>query len=171
MSSRRSDSESGVLVAPPPPPGGDAVATGSRADAGGGGAAAGGAWWGTLWSNAPVVAAVVLAALLTPVVEHRIEPYNRRIVMLVGFNIVLAVSLQLINGFSGQFSLGHAGLMMVGAYLAAYPAREYAHSFRDPATTFLFFVSLFVCTALAALVLWVMFLLIRLSRRGGRALP
>lgn len=37
----------------------------------------------------------------------------------IGINIILAVSLNLINGFTGQFSIGHAGFMAVGAYLAA----------------------------------------------------
>ena len=37
----------------------------------------------------------------------------------IGINIILAVSLNLINGYTGQFSLGHAGFMAVGAYTAA----------------------------------------------------
>src|SRR5216117_4139632 len=37
----------------------------------------------------------------------------------VGVNVILAVSLNIINGFTGQFSLGHAGFMAVGAYAAA----------------------------------------------------
>ena len=37
----------------------------------------------------------------------------------IGINITLAVSLNLINGHTGQFSLGHAGFMAVGAYAAA----------------------------------------------------
>ena len=37
----------------------------------------------------------------------------------VGINIILAVSLNLINGHTGQFSLGHAGFMAVGGYIAA----------------------------------------------------
>ena len=40
--------------------------------------------------------------------------------MLSGIAITLAVSLNLINGFTGQFSIGHAGFMAVGAYSAAY---------------------------------------------------
>jgi len=36
-----------------------------------------------------------------------------------GINITLAVSLNLINGYTGQFSLGHAGFMAIGAYTAA----------------------------------------------------
>lgn len=34
-------------------------------------------------------------------------------------NIILAVSLNLINGFTGQLSLGHAGFMALGAYASA----------------------------------------------------
>lgn len=34
----------------------------------------------------------------------------------VGINIILALGLNLIIGFTGQFSLGHAGFMAIGAY-------------------------------------------------------
>lgn len=37
---------------------------------------------------------------------------------LVGVNILLAVSLNIVNGMTGQFSIGHAGFMAVGAYVA-----------------------------------------------------
>ncbi len=37
----------------------------------------------------------------------------------VGINVILAVSLNLINGHTGQFSLGHAGFMAVGGFIAA----------------------------------------------------
>lgn len=40
-------------------------------------------------------------------------------IVLIGINIILAASLNLINGFTGQFSIGHAGFMAVGAYVAA----------------------------------------------------
>ena len=46
--------------------------------------------------------------------------YYNRIIVLIGINITLAVSLNIINGHAGQFSLGHAGFMAVGAYGAAY---------------------------------------------------
>ncbi|HEX8142396.1 MAG TPA: branched-chain amino acid ABC transporter permease [Pyrinomonadaceae bacterium] len=39
---------------------------------------------------------------------------------MAGINIILAVSLNLINGFTGQFSIGHVGFMAVGAYTSAY---------------------------------------------------
>src|SRR5882672_5855378 len=46
--------------------------------------------------------------------------YKRRIIVLMGINIILAVSLNIINGHAGQFSLGHAGFMAVGAYFSAF---------------------------------------------------
>jgi len=49
-----------------------------------------------------------------------ISPYRLQILSLAGINIILAVSLNLINGFTGQFSIGHAGFMAIGAYSSAY---------------------------------------------------
>lgn len=40
-------------------------------------------------------------------------------IILICINIILAVSLNLINGYTGQFSIGHAGFMAVGAYTSA----------------------------------------------------
>src|SRR6185437_3161100 len=45
--------------------------------------------------------------------------YYRGIVIDIAINIILAVSLNLINGHTGQFSLGHAVFMAVGGYTAA----------------------------------------------------
>ncbi len=47
-------------------------------------------------------------------------PYASRIIMLMGINITLAVSLNIISGHAGQFSLGHAGFMAVGAYFSSF---------------------------------------------------
>jgi branched-chain amino acid transport system permease protein len=41
------------------------------------------------------------------------------ILMMAGINVILAVSLNVVNGFTGQFSIGHAGFMAFGAYTAA----------------------------------------------------
>jgi branched-chain amino acid transport system permease protein len=49
--------------------------------------------------------------------------------ILICINIVLAVSLNLINGFTGQFSLGHAGFMSIGAYTSAILTLDYSVSF------------------------------------------
>ncbi len=60
-----------------------------------------------------LVAANVLIPMLIP------NSYYVRIVMLCGINVILAVSLNLVNGFTGQFSIGHAGFMAIGAYTSA----------------------------------------------------
>ena len=38
-------------------------------------------------------------------------------IILICINVIMAVSLNLINGYTGQFSIGHAGFMAVGAYV------------------------------------------------------
>src|SRR5687767_5689413 len=60
-----------------------------------------------------------------------LNPYFVRIMMLSGIAITLAVSLNLINGFTGQFSIGHAGFMAVGAYSSAYFSVNYGASFAE----------------------------------------
>lgn len=45
--------------------------------------------------------------------------YILQLILIVGIFIILALSLNLINGFCGQFSLGHAGFWGVGAYMSA----------------------------------------------------
>jgi len=45
--------------------------------------------------------------------------YIQRIVVGLGISIILVVSLNLSNGFTGVFSLGHVGFMAIGAYTAA----------------------------------------------------
>jgi ABC-type branched-subunit amino acid transport system permease subunit len=160
MSSRRS--ETAILPGPAAPPTAAAPLPTPPARSG---------WWDTVKSNAPVPVVIALLALLTPLVEQREFAYYGRMVMLVGFNIILAVSLQLINGFSGQFSLGHAGFMMVGAYLAAYPAMTYSKRLGDPATTLWFYVSLGLVAAAAALVVLGVFLAVRASRKIRPWLP
>ncbi len=49
-----------------------------------------------------------------------LDPYVQLIVMYIGINIILTVSLNLVNGYMGEFSVGHAGFMAVGAYTASF---------------------------------------------------
>jgi branched-chain amino acid transport system permease protein len=51
--------------------------------------------------------------------EKNISPYYYQVIVYIGINIILASSLNIINGFAGQFSLGHAGFMAAGAYTSA----------------------------------------------------
>jgi branched-chain amino acid transport system permease protein len=61
----------------------------------------------------------LLACFGLQAVSGRIDTYNLEILINVGISIILATSLNLINGYTGQFSLGHAGFMAVGAYMSA----------------------------------------------------
>ncbi len=65
-----------------------------------------------------LLVAVVIAAVIS-YFSAQFNRYYLGIVIDIGINIILAVSLNLINGHTGQFSLGHAGFMAVGAYTAA----------------------------------------------------
>lgn len=49
-----------------------------------------------------------------------ISNYTFTIIMYAGINIILASSLNLVNGITGQFSMGHAGFMSIGAYFSAF---------------------------------------------------
>ncbi|MBI3874963.1 MAG: branched-chain amino acid ABC transporter permease, partial [Verrucomicrobia bacterium] len=63
--------------------------------------------------------AAIAASFVVSLFGARINPYFLDVTLTCGINIILAVSLNLINGYTGQFSLGHAGFMAVGAYSAA----------------------------------------------------
>lgn len=66
------------------------------------------------WLLAALVGSMVLGWF-----QDSIDLYFVDVMMRIGINITLAVSLNLINGHTGQFSLGHAGFMAVGAYSSA----------------------------------------------------
>jgi len=48
-----------------------------------------------------------------------LNPYYLHVLTIIGMNIILVASLNLLNGYLGEFALGHAGFMAVGAYTAA----------------------------------------------------
>lgn len=100
---------------------------------------------------------VGLIALNVCVKLQRVDIYITGIITLMCINIIMASSLNLINGITGQFSIGHAGFMAVGAYVSAILST----SFRDQlhlgysATwqTFLPFVGLMIAGGLGAALL------------------
>lgn len=108
----------------------------------------------TLWTW---LAALALVWIFHFGVASEIDPYYFAIIMYAGVNIILAVSLNLVNGFTGQFSMGHAGFMSVGGYLAAFVTTSYQSTHPDWIThpvisTFLFLGSLLIGGAGASLV-------------------
>lgn len=128
-------------------------------------------WIDSLIANGPLPILLLLLIPLGSFFEHQIDPYIFRIMMLIGINIILAVSLQLINGFSGQFSLGHAGFMAVGAYLAAYPAINYSQRLHDPIGPLWFYIALAALTVVVAAILGGLFFLLRVSQKLFAAAP
>jgi branched-chain amino acid transport system permease protein len=57
--------------------------------------------------------------LLLSLAERYFNGYQIQILNLIAINIILALSLNLIYGFTGLFSLGHAGFMAIGAYVCS----------------------------------------------------
>jgi branched-chain amino acid transport system permease protein len=70
--------------------------------------------------------ATVVLCLVVSLFEKQIQQYWLYVSYDIGVNIILAVSLNLINGYTGQFSLGHAGFMAVGAYTAAVITNQFS---------------------------------------------
>lgn len=68
-------------------------------------------------SLVPVVIAIAVLALAQILSSG--SAYFTYLALVVGVNVVLAVSLNVINGMTGQFSIGHAGFMAVGAFSSA----------------------------------------------------
>ena len=67
----------------------------------------------------PVVVSVIVAVLMYAVVAPHVGGFGADLLSNCGIAIVMAVSLTVVNGFTGQFSIGHAGFMSVGGYVAA----------------------------------------------------
>ncbi|PNU19818.1 branched-chain amino acid ABC transporter permease [Geothermobacter hydrogeniphilus] len=51
--------------------------------------------------------------------EEMIGLYTLSVLMFMGVNIIMSTSLNLVNGYMGEFSCGHAGFMCVGAYVSS----------------------------------------------------
>src|SRR4051794_1245074 len=98
-------------------------------------------WWSVVKSNWFILPVLLLLWPAGYYVERDggLDPYVANVLMRIGIAITLAVSLQLINGISGQFSLGHAGFMAVGAYFSGYPTTQLSPDYDQPGRVLLFF--------------------------------
>jgi len=68
----------------------------------------------------PFAVAVLLAFVMDKIIGPGVGATWSKILLDVGIAILLAGSLNVINGYAGQFSIGHAGFMLVGGYAAAW---------------------------------------------------
>lgn len=106
-----------------------------------------------------ITAGVAAVLLLTAVTLPRVlNDYVVQVLVFVACNVILAAGLNLINGVAGQFSIGHAGFMAIGAYLTAWVSvtygRHWLAPFADgpvePLITSLYLVALMPIGGLAA---------------------
>jgi branched-chain amino acid transport system permease protein len=79
-----------------------------------------------------LASAGTIAYLQTTLSPVPFEPTFYHLGILIGINVILATSLNMVNGFTGQFSLGHAGFLAVGMYIGIFVAEHggpvlYAH--------------------------------------------
>ena len=72
-----------------------------------------------LRNNLLTLGALIGFVVLLFVFENSFDTFTMQIFKLCAINVILALSLNLINGFTGLFSLGHAGFMAIGAYTCA----------------------------------------------------
>ncbi|NUN06351.1 MAG: branched-chain amino acid ABC transporter permease [Bdellovibrio sp.] len=69
--------------------------------------------------KAPLLTLLILS-VVGLVFDFALDAYFQLILLYALVNCLLSMSLNLVNGYTGQFSLGHAGFMAIGAYFAAY---------------------------------------------------
>jgi branched-chain amino acid transport system permease protein len=75
---------------------------------------------GNLWVERPLLDQSVTSF-------YGMDQYKEGIIISCGLYVILAVALNIVNGFTGQFSLGHIGFYAVGAYVAA-AVSTYGHA-------------------------------------------
>jgi branched-chain amino acid transport system permease protein len=63
--------------------------------------------------------ALVGLVIILAIKGDYLNAYLQLIIMFMGVNIILSTSLNLVNGYMGEFSVGHAGFMAVGAYITS----------------------------------------------------
>src|SRR5438552_242754 len=68
----------------------------------------------------PLLIAILIAWLMHAVIGPLTGAYPRRIMIDAGLAIILAVSLNIVNGYTRQFSIGHAAFMTIGGYVGGF---------------------------------------------------
>ncbi|HVT90379.1 MAG TPA: branched-chain amino acid ABC transporter permease [Tepidisphaeraceae bacterium] len=68
----------------------------------------------------PLFVVLAFALLMQWVIGPFCGSYPTRIMLDTGIAIIMAVSLNIVNGYTGQFSIGHAAFMAIGAYVAGF---------------------------------------------------
>ena len=103
-----------------------------------------------------ILASLIASHVLSGGAEPQIPALNSYyydVLIGIGINIILAVGLNLVNGYTGQFSLGHAGFMAAGAYASSWLTLTFGYSLGSSgwATTSVFLMALFAGGVVASL--------------------
>jgi branched-chain amino acid transport system permease protein len=82
------------------------------------------------------ITALIILAVFVVLANTFFQAFYLRIFNLCGIYIILSLSLNLVNGFTGLFSLGHSGFMAIGAYVSALltmsPAQKSMNFYLEP---------------------------------------
>lgn len=70
------------------------------------------------WTRSAIPLLIAIPLLVLGQLVFGQLPFWLYLSSIIGVNVILAVSLNIVNGMTGQFSIGHAGFMAVGAYIA-----------------------------------------------------
>jgi branched-chain amino acid transport system permease protein len=70
----------------------------------------------SLLANIPYILILALLAAVPPFLPN---PYHVQVLVFIGIYVILALSLNLLNGYVGLLSIGHAAFYAVGAYASA----------------------------------------------------
>lgn len=94
---------------------------------------------------------ILFVVLFLGIQFNIIDTYWENIILLCGINGIVAMSLNLINGITGQSCLGQAGFMSIGAYVSAMMTKLVFHDLMtNDLTTYLFFFLALIIGGLAA---------------------
>src|SRR5438477_10276418 len=76
--------------------------------------------FGFVRAIAPLAGVIAVAMVMHLIVGPLAGAYPRRIMLDTGIAIILAVSLNIVNGYTRQFSIGHAAFMAIGGYVGGF---------------------------------------------------
>ena len=85
-----------------------------------------------------------------------INAYYFQVITIAGINVVMTISLNMVIGITGQFSMGHAGFMSIGAYISAIVSRLAFQAFERTALTGnLVLLVAIICGGIVAAFFWI----------------
>src|SRR5215217_1155068 len=77
--------------------------------------------------KSPLLSLIILV-VVGLIFDFGFNAYIQLMALFVTVNCLMSMSLNLVNGYTGQFSLGHAGFMALGAYFSAYLTLSYGYA-------------------------------------------